>query len=775
MGLMPLRVLLVEDNPADVRLVLHELRQSGFDPVVARAENAEDFLTQLSRPTDIILCDYNLPQFDAQQALELLKRSGLGIPLLIVSGSIGEEIAVQTIKQGATDYLLKDRLGRLGPAVRQALEQSKLREAEVRAREALRASEEQLQAFFDTTNAGMAVANYDGRLVRVNDAYCRMLGYSRHELLDMSVGDLLFAEDRPRVQREYERLISRAIVELQGERRYRRKDGSTLLAEVNLVGIHGLPDAPIRIAAVALDVTDRKRAEEALQEREFLLRNIIANIPCAVFWKDRDSVYLGCNDRLAHDNGQASAALVIGRSDRDLGIDPGEAEFFRQCDRRVMETGESILNLEETLTRPDGSKALLMTSKVPMRDAAGNIVGLLGVYQDITDRKKLEEQYRQSQKMEAVGQLAGGIAHDFNNLLTVINGYSDILLSQCSPVDPVRGPLEEIHQAGERAATLTAQLLAFSRKTIVAPKIIDLNEVIEQIVKLLTRLIGDDIKLVTSLAADLSLVKADRSQLEQVIMNLAVNARDAMPKGGRLAIETRDLEVDSATTYADCPPGRYVRLAVSDTGCGMTAEVKEKIFEPFFTTKGPGKGTGLGLATVYGIVKQAGGAISLSSDVNVGTTFHVLLPAVPDEREPAGAPGTARPAKGCETILLVEDEPGVRLFACQALQSQGYSVLQAGNAREALEASDRFSGTIHLLVTDVVMAETGGRDLADELRSRRPGIGVLYMSGYTDDVVIRHGVIEANDAFLQKPFTPLGLSRKVRSVLDAPSLSESVR
>lgn len=640
----PLRVLLVEDNPSDVRLVLHELRQGGFDPQFSRAENEAEFLALLDPDLDVILCDYNLPQFDALSALQLLQQSGFAIPLLVVSGSIGEEVAVEAIKKGATDYLLKDRLGRLGLAVTQALEQRKLREAETRTRDALRASES-------------------------------------------------------------------------------------------------------------------------------LLRNIITNIPCAVFWKDCDSKYLGCNDRLVWKYGLKSVSEIIGRTDLEVGIGEAEARAFLDGDRRIIETGEPLLNLEEKLTRSDGSTLILATSRVPMRDPFGAVIGILGVFQDITDRKRLEEQYRQSHKMEAIGQLAGGIAHDFNNLLTVINGYSDILLSQCQPVDSFHGPLAEIHQAGERAAGLTAQLLAFSRKSIVEPKLLDLNEVIERLVKLLGRLIGDDIKVSSSLAPNLSQLRADRSQMEQVVLNIAVNARDAMPRGGRLTIETKDVDVDvdRAFRYPDCMAGRYVRLAISDTGTGMTDEVRAKLFEPFFTTKGPGKGTGLGLATVYGIVKQAGGHISVYSELGVGTTFQVLFPAIAGDLDRSTEAEDSRPTVGKETILLVEDEAGVRTFTWQALEAQGYSVLPAGSAKEAIDLSDGHDGAIHLLVTDVVMAEMGGRELAESLRGRRPGIRVLYMSGYTDDVVIRHGVIDAHDAFLQKPFTPLGLSRKVRAVLDGNS------
>ncbi|MDB5306801.1 MAG: Sensory box histidine kinase/response regulator [Gemmataceae bacterium] len=386
------------------------------------------------------------------------------------------------------------------------------------------------------------------------------------------------------------------------------------------------------------------------------------------------------------------------------------------------------------------------------------------VVRDVTEQRRLEEQFRQAQKMEAVGRLAGGVAHDFNNLLTVINGYGDLLLTELPPVDPLRPSVAAIRDAGERAAGLTQQLLAFSRKAIIEPKVLDLNEVVARSEKLLRRLIGEDVALVTALTPELGRVKADPVQVEQVLMNLVVNARDAMPGGGRLLVETGNAEVPG-----DDParrPGWYVRLAVSDTGCGMADEVKAKIFEPFYTTKGPGKGTGLGLAVVHGVVEQSGGYVRVDSEVGVGTTFEVLVPAVKDV---AGrpSPGVVRVmARGTETVLVVEDEEAVRRIARIALETQGYTVLEADGGTTAVRVADQHSGPVHLLLTDVVMPGTGGRELADTLRQRYPGLKVLYMSGYTDDAVVRHGVIEATDAFLQKPFTLQALAKKARSVLD---------
>jgi PAS domain S-box-containing protein len=391
---------------------------------------------------------------------------------------------------------------------------------------------------------------------------------------------------------------------------------------------------------------------------------------------------------------------------------------------------------------------------------------LLAVVRDISGRRRLEEQLRQSQKMEAVGRLAGGVAHDFNNLLTIINGYAEMILTGLPAADPQREPMAAIRDAADRAAGLTGQLLAFSRKAIIAPKILDLNEVVDSIGKMLRRLIGEDVILSTSLAPGLERVKADPGQVEQVVMNLAVNARDAMPTGGQVTIQTSNLrlrEVDAR--YSELPPGRYVRLAVSDTGHGMTDEVKAKVFEPFFTTKEPGQGTGLGLATVYGIVKTYGGNVAVESEVGVGTTFTILLPAAAAADRPLGEPLQVAP-RGTETVLLVEDDDGVRRLARIALEAQGYTVVEAASGADAVRAAESHPTPVHLLLTDVVMPHQSGREVADAVRARRPGVKVLYVSGYTDDAVIAHGVLGATDAFLQKPFTPLGLARKVRAILD---------
>jgi len=393
----------------------------------------------------------------------------------------------------------------------------------------------------------------------------------------------------------------------------------------------------------------------------------------------------------------------------------------------------------------------------------------LSMLRDVTERRKLEEQLRQSQRLESVGMLAGGIAHDFNNILTVISGYADLAEARLDESDPLAVYVEQIKRASDRAASLTRQLLAFSRKQVLQPKVLDLNSVVGQIEKMLGRLVGEDMELRTSLAPELGRVKADPGQIEQVIMNLAVNARDAMPGGGKITIETANVYLDEeyARQHIAVKPGPYVMLAVSDNGHGMTAETKKSIFAPFFSTKPIGKGTGLGLATVYGIVKQSSGNIWVYSEVGVGSSFKIYLPLVEGEvDESPAAVGRADLRKGTETILLAEDEETVRTLACHSLKLYGYQVLDVASAGEALLIAEQHDGPIHLLLTDVVMPRMNGKELAERLAILRPNIRVLFMSGYTDQSIVHHGVLDEGINFIGKPFTPTALVRKVAEVLE---------
>ncbi len=420
--------------------------------------------------------------------------------------------------------------------------------------------------------------------------------------------------------------------------------------------------------------------------------------------------------------------------------------------------------------KKDGSNLWTIVCTSPMLNEKGEFIGALGMIVDITERKRLEEQLRQAAKMEAIGRLAGGVAHDFNNLLSIVQSSCQFLLSDLDRRSPSYQDAEEIQKAAERAATLTRQLLAFSRKQVLAPRVLDLNATVANLDRMLRRLIGEDIILETVLGSNLGRVFADPAQIEQVMMNLAINARDAMPKGGRLVIETAngDLDEEYRRLHAPVVPGPYVMLAVSDTGIGMDSETQGRIFEPFFTTKEMGKGTGLGLATVYGIVKQSGGYIWVYSEPGYGTTFKIYLPRTEEAAEThAESAAQAKPLEGSETILVVEDDQNVRSLARKILERYGYTVLDARDPEDALEICRRHAGSIHLTVTDVVMPKMSGPELAEALHAIRPDLKILYMSGYAGAAIIKNGVLKPGTAFLQKPITPDTLARKVREVLDS--------
>ncbi|MGC4085548.1 MAG: ATP-binding protein [Vicinamibacterales bacterium] len=415
----------------------------------------------------------------------------------------------------------------------------------------------------------------------------------------------------------------------------------------------------------------------------------------------------------------------------------------------------------------EGYRHMLQYAR-PRVGADSSFLGFIGCVLDITEQRSVEEQLRQSQKMEAFGQLAGGVAHDFNNLLTVISGFSELILTSLPPDDPMLDLVSAINEAGTRAAALTRQLLAFSRQTVLAPEVIDVNAVVHETERMLHRLIGEDIVLTTVLSPDVRPIKVDRGHFGQVLMNLAVNARDAMPTGGRLTIETASIQrTNEDWSDGDMRPGTYTVIAVTDTGAGMTPEIRARIFEPFFTTKGPGRGTGLGLAVVHGIIRQSGGSVAVYSEEGVGTCFKIYFPVVGRAHAGRESDAPAQAPRGTETILLAEDEDAVRALATLALQRSGYTVLAARGGQEALDMAASYSGEIAILVTDVVMPHIDGRQLAAALEQRQPALKVLFLSGYTDDAVVRHGILHQQVAYLQKPYSLAALARKVREVLDA--------
>jgi PAS domain S-box-containing protein len=525
------------------------------------------------------------------------------------------------------------------------------------------------------------------------------------------------------------------------------------------------------VARIVFAEHEQLRAAQELRESNALLKSVFEGTGDALFIKNLEGRYIIVNKSFA-DMLESTVDEVIGRTGLELVEDDLAREVLQQ-DRKIIESGTAhSFEYEGTV---NGSRHTFFTHKAPHRDSNGKIVGVIGVVRDITEYRHLEERLRQSQKMEAIGTLAGGVAHDFNNLLMVINGYSSVLFEALSADHKLRGYADQIFKAGERAASLTRQLLAFSRKQTIQAGRINLNQVIAGMEKLLQRLIGENIRITTNLAADLGPVCADAGQLEQVIINLAVNARDAMPDGGRLTFETRNVELGDAIASANnLKPGRHIEFLVSDTGIGMEVHVQTRLFEPFFTTKPAGKGTGLGLSTVYGILKQSKGHITFTSQPGHGTTFRMYLPRAESDL-PAELPSAERIAEldGSETVLLVEDDATVCEFVRAVLHSHGYTVLTPKRPRDAEELFEEKGGRIDLLLSDVIMPDISGAELAKRLAAKNPRMKILFMSGYIGDDIVRQRIQEKDVPFLQKPFAPMILARKVREILDGTRVREA--
>jgi len=643
-----------------------------------------------------------------------------------------------------------------------ALHNIELEQMQRRAEENLRASEARYRTLVEGAGQPVFTVDRNGVFGFMNRIAAAALGGQPEDFVGKAMRDLF----PPAVAEEQLANIARAIEtgqsleienesEIQGQKRW------------YLALIHPIRNEAGEIESalvMAQDIHERRQAVTALRESEERYRALVENAPLGILSIDAEGRILNANPALIEIMGSPSteATLQINVLTFEPLVASGVASDFRAC----LETGKTFIS-ERPYVSKWGKPSQLRYHGSALRDSEGKIIGVQALVEDMTAYRQIEEQLRQAQKMEAIGRLAGGVAHDFNNLLTVINGYSQFIIEDLPPADPIRPQIEEIRQAGERAAKLTQQLLAFSRRQMFEMRTVNLNQVLEGMGVMLGRLIGEDIRLALKLAPDLGNVRADPGQIEQVIVNLAVNSRAAMPTGGALAIETSNVTLDEPYTHrhGDTAPGRYVQLAISDTGCGMTAEIQEHLFAPFFTTKEKGKGTGLGLSTVYGIVKQSGGSIYVYSEPGRGTTFKIYLPRIDEELEDERA-GRAESPRGRETILLVEDEVGVRNLAVQILQRLGYTVLQAANGVEALGVCREHCRELDLLLTDVVMPEMSGKELVERLRVMCPALKVLYMSGYTDEALGHHGALESGVMLLQKPFTSAQLAQRVRLALD---------
>jgi len=632
--------------------------------------------------------------------------------------------------------------------------------------ERLQRSERRYRSLFEGNVAGVFRTAMDGRYLDCNEAYARIYGYASREEVLASNSLVRYANPAERPEHMAELREKRIFTNM--ETLQRRKDGSFIWVLHNLALLKDERGNEF-IEGTVLDVTERKRAEaEILAWKNRYEAAVRASRQIIYDWDPKTNrVTFGVNIETILGYSLEEIAGVNNRW-REL-IHPDDVDRYAKEMERVVANGAKPVHIEYRVRKKNGPYFTVKEEGhfiLDDSDKSGHVVGFIT---DVTEQRMLEEQLRQSQKMEAVGRLAGGLAHDFNNLLTVIKGYSRMVLDDPRREDKVRANVGHIDAAAERAASLTRHLLAFSRKQVLQPKVIDLNALIVNLDQMLRRLIGEDILVVTATAPDLGSVKADPGQIEQVIMNLVVNARDAMPNGGKLTLETAnvDLDADYAREHEGVRPGSYVMLAVSDTGLGMDSQTQARIFEPFFTTKELGRGTGLGLSTVYGIVKQSGGNIWVYSELNRGTTFKIYLARV---ENPAGnvqqSTKPAVPTQGHETILLVEDDQQVRELTRSVLIARGYTVLVAENGPAAVKLCEQRGNEIDLLLTDVVMPGISGREVASQVAARWPNIKVLYMSGYTENSIVHHGVLDTGTFFLAKPFTPTALANKLREVLD---------
>ncbi|MEW5957487.1 MAG: PAS domain S-box protein [Chloroflexota bacterium] len=940
----PLRILIVEDSEDDTLLLLRELRRGGYDPIYERVETAATMQAALARQSwDIVVADFSMPHFSAPAALTLLQASGLDLPFIIVSGTVGEDVAVAAMKAGAHDYLVKGKLARLMPAIEREVREAQVRQERRQAEQALFDQDRRFRALIEHAADVIALVDSTGLITYASPSISRVLGYTPAEYVGLNAFTLLHPDDVQILTALFEQLLPQPGASVTAQFRFRHKDGSWRWAEA--VGSNLLAEASVQAIIVNFrDITERKQAELETRRRNrelALLNQVIA--ASAAGLEPAAVLDIACRElALAFEasqatagllNEQKTAALIVaeylpayaGPSQAearsilnqtlevaasavfqhlfthktplviaDAGADPrlagdrqlilrrgtisllilpllikGEViggltletaephpfsmeeinlawsvadqvagalaharltQLHQRLSAAIEQAGESVIitdiegaiiyvnptfervsgyswaeaigqnpqflkssqhdaafyeELWSTISagqvwhgrlinkKKDGTLYTEEATITPVRDESGALINYVSVQRDVTRELQLEEQYRQAQKMEAIGRLSGGVAHDFNNLLVVINGYSELLLDHfLDAASPVRKYIQEIKKAGERASGLTRQLLAFSRQQVLQLETLELNEVVTNTEQMLQRLIGEDIDLTTKLEPALGQVKADAGQIEQIILNLAVNARDAMPRGGKLTIETANVELDTgyAGQHAGAEPDPYVMLAVSDTGIGMDAATQARIFEPFFTTKERDQGTGLGLAMVYGIVKQSGGDIWVYSEPGLGTTFKIYLPRL-DETTPlleTPLDLSADIPTGTETVLLVEDEESVRTLARRILEMSGYTVLEAEHGGEALLLDAHRQGPIHLLLTDVIMPHMGGQELAERLVALHPEMKVLYVSGYTDQAIAHHGVLDPGLFFLQKPFSPNALARKVREVLDAP-------
>lgn len=775
--------ILVVDDDEGMRQTLELIfERQNYRVSTAETGQAALELAQV-RFFNVALLDIRLPDMTGTSLLAQLKKIHPDLEVLLVTGYATLESAMQAITAGAAYYFIKPldmdevlaRIKEILDKQQLILENKQLYEAALRelaerkrAEEALLRSEAKYRTLFEAAGEAIILSKVDGvefKVADCNASAITMFGGPYEQLVGTDIMDVsppVQPDGRPSKEVGDEKIQAALQGQPQSfEWRHCRFDGVEFDAEVLLNRVD-LGEEEYYLQAIIRDVTERKRAE---QERR-RLSVVIEQAPESVIITDIDAAILYINPAFEQETGYTRTE-VIGQNPRILQSGQHDPVFYEDLWTTLI--AGKVWHGRIVNKKKDGTLYTIEATIGPVHNELGQIVNYVSMRRDVTRELQLEEQYMRSQRMEAVGQLTGGIAHDFNNLLTAINGFAELIQYRLLPDDPLQELINNILHSGRRAADLVKQLLAFSRKQIIEPKVLNLNLVVVDMGAMLQRVIGENIQLKMMLSPDLWSVKVDPAQIEQIIANLAVNARDAMPDGGQLTIETGNVVLDSdyVATHLGAQPGEHILLAMSDTGIGISEEVQAHIFEPFFTTKEVGKGTGLGLATVYGIVKQNNGNIWVYSEEGHGSTFKIYLPRSPEPMQPLPRPELEIDLPtGDETILLVEDDAGVRELARRVLEKQGYTLLEAQNGEEALQVVSEHRGSLHLLLTDIIMPGMTGKTLAEQLTQQQADLKVIYMSGYPHNIIANHGALDPDVIFLSKPFTSVTLTRQVREVLD---------
>ena len=758
--LTPIRILALDDNDADVRLMLAALAEAEFECLCDTAANSDQLVSRLREARyDVILAEYRMPSLGSREILGLCNAHSVGAPVIFLSAPVGEHATAEAMRLGAADFVLKCQLDRLGPSIAQVL-----REKEERRRNMV--IDDRYRDLVEHSHELICTHDLDGQILSFNEGSAKLLGYVQSDFVNQSIRDLLAPEVRDQFDSYLETIRSEGSAK--GIMLVQSRSGEKRIWEYhNTVRTEGVA-VPI-VRGMAYDITELKRAERGLREAEARYRDLFENANDIIYTHDLAGTVTSANKK--------AEQVVSYGADELIGMNVAQLvamEAEELVGQSLMERLGGLGQYEAELIAKDGRRVPVEVSSRLMYEK-GKAVGIQAIARDISERRqaeeehlRLEEQLLQAQKMESVGRLAGGVAHDFNNLLTAIIGYSQLLLGRLDEKSAMRQEVEQILKAGRRAAALTEQLLTFSRRQRLDPKRINLNDTIADLMKMLRRLIGADVEVVLHIDSGLPAVFADPVHVEQVLMNLAVNARDAMPRGGQLLIQTLGLELDEDDCHVHswARPGKFAEIRVSDRGVGMDSETLQHIFEPFYTTKDLGKGTGLGLAVVYGIIQQHDGLLHVSSFPGEGTTFRVLFPASSGEAEPQVERVDPPLRGGTETILIAEDEEPLRTLAAQLLSELGYKVLLAGDGEEALKIYRDQGVQIDLMLLDIVMPRMSGRQVYEAIRKQGSNTPAIFISGFVPEGTRASYGAELNAPLIQKPYSIGDLGRKVRDVLD---------